>query len=196
MRKLPKGQSNLDKTFEKLLAKKLELSPHQMTAEEYRYIGSFLGNVNFLVFGTGHDTPLWRYANKGGLTVFLENNRKWIKKEDTDVYKVTYTTKRAEQEKLLEEYHNGIFDNLKMTLPDVVTNTKWDVIFVDSPVGTNDKKPGRMQSIFTASILANKDTEVFVHDCDRKVEDTYSKAMFSKTVKELSKLRHVVHERV
>lgn len=182
----------MDKIFEKMLAEKMEKSNHgQMTAEEYRYIAQFLGNKNFLVFGTGHDTPMWRYANRNGTTIFLENNAKWIKPEDTDVIKVTYTTKRAWHERLLEEYKNGIFDNLKMDLPKIVTETKWDCIFVDSPVGTTDKKPGRMQSIFTASILSNKDTDVFVHDCDRKVEDIYSKAMFSNVVKDLTKLRHV-----
>lgn len=182
----------LDNTFEKILAEKMEKSNHgQMTAEEYRYIGSFLGNKNFLVFGTGHDTPLWRYANRTGKTLFLENNSKWINPEDKDVIKVTYTTKRAWHKKLLEEYHNGIFDNLKMNLLNEVKETKWDCIFVDAPVGTTDKKPGRMQSIFTASILANKDTDVFIHDCDRIVEDIYSKAMFPTIIKDLTKLRHV-----
>lgn len=182
----------IDENFKKLLTEKMEKSNHgQMTAEEYRYIGSFLGDKNFLVFGTGHDTPLWRYANRNGKTLFLESNSKWINSEDTDVIKVTYTSKRAWQQRLLEEYHNGIFDNLKMELPNEVTDTKWDCIFVDAPVGTTDKKPGRMQSIFTASTLASKDTDVFVHDCDRVVEDVYSKTMFSNTIKDLTKLRHV-----
>jgi len=182
----------LDETFEFMLAEKMEKSNHgQMTADEYRYIASFLGNKNFLVFGTGHDTPMWRYANKNGTTLFLENNKKWINPADTDVIYVTYTTKRAYHKKLLEEYFNNIFDNLQMDLPNEVCDTEWDCIFVDAPVGTTDKKPGRMQSIFTASILANENTDVFVHDCDREVEDKYSKAMFSNIIKDLTKLRHV-----
>jgi len=181
-----------DTTFEKMLVEKMEKSNHgQMTTDEYRYIAKFLGNKNFLVFGTGHDTPMWRYANRSGKTVFLESNSKWIDPNDADVIQVSYTTKRVHHVKLLEEYHNGIFDNLQMDLPKEVVNTKWDCIFVDAPVGTTDKKPGRMQSIFTASVLSNSETEVFVHDVDRPVEDIYSKTMFSQVIKDLTKLRHV-----
>lgn len=182
----------IDKTFEKMLAEKMVKSNHgQMTADEYRYIANFLGDKNFLVFGTGHDTPLWRYANRNGLTIFLENNSKWIRPEDADVYKVNYTTKRAQYKELLQEFKENNFTNLKMELPAVVEKTTWDYIFVDSPMGTNDKKPGRMQSIFTAWALSNPQTEVFVHDVDRKVEDLYSKELFSAIIKDLTKLRHL-----
>ena len=182
----------LDQTFEVMLAEKMERSNHgQMTADEYRYIASFLENKNFLVFGTGNDTPLWRYANRKGKTLFLENIGKWIRPEDIDVIKVSYTTKRAWHKELLEEYRQGKVDRLVMDLPQEVLDTSWDCIFVDSPKGNNDKKPGRMQSIYTASIFANKKTEIFVHDCDRLVEDVYTKEMFSTIVHELTKLRHV-----
>jgi glucuronoxylan 4-O-methyltransferase len=178
--------------FELMLNEKMEKSNHgQMTADEYRYIASFLGDKNFLVFGTGHDTPLWRYTNSKGKTLFLENIVKWIKSEDTDVIKVAYTTKRAQYKELLEEYRQGKYDRLVMDLPRVVLDTQWDCIFVDSPVGTTDKKPGRMQSIYMASVLANSNTEIFVHDCDRTVEDVYTTEMFSIFIKELTKLRHV-----
>jgi glucuronoxylan 4-O-methyltransferase len=182
----------IDETFEQLLSEKMEKSNHgQMTAEEYRYIAGFLGDKNFLVFGTGHDTPMWRYANRNGKTLFLENNKRWINPSDTDVITVTYTTKRAYHKELLEEWRNEKFDNLKMDLPDEVTQTKWDCIFVDAPLGTTDKKPGRMQSIFTAWSFSTDVTDVFVHDVDRVVEDVYSKTMFSNNIKELTKLRHV-----
>ena len=184
----------IDTTFEKMLEEKIiKSNGGQMTADEYRYIAKFLGNKNFLVFGTGHDTPLWRYANRNGKTVFLENNPKWVDQGDTDVIMVSYSTRRSQYLELLEEYKQGKFNNLKMDLPTEITNTKWDCIFVDAPVGTKDKKPGRMQSIFMASILAKADTDVFVHDCDRQVEDVYSKEMFSVTIKDLTKLRHVKH---
>lgn len=182
----------IDKKFEELLTKKIEMSNGgQMEADEYRYIASYLGNKNFLVFGTGHDTPLWRYANRNGTTIFLENVEKWMNPADTDVIKVNYTTKLSQYLDLLEEYKQGNVSNLKMDLPDIVTNTKWDCIFVDSPVGTKPKKPGRMQSIYTASVLASKNTNVFVHDTDRLCEDIYSKEMFSQHIKDLTKLRHV-----
>jgi glucuronoxylan 4-O-methyltransferase len=182
----------IDSKFEELLQEKMIKSNHgQMEAEEYRYIGNFLGDKNFLVFGTGHDTPLWRYANKNGKTIFLENKAKWIRKEDTDVFKVTYTTRRGQYQELLTEFHQGDYSRLQMELPPEVHNTRWDCIFVDSPVGTTDKKPGRMQSIFAAWLFAQQHTDVFVHDVDRTVEDVYSRTMFSHVVKDLTKLRHV-----
>lgn len=182
----------LDNIFEQMLAAKIEKSNGgQMDADEYRYIASFLGNKNFLVFGTGHDTPLWRYSNQEGKTIFLENNPKWVNDSDTDVIMVSYSTRRSQYLELLNEYKENNFTNLQMNLPKEITTTNWDCIFVDAPVGTKDKKPGRMQSIYMASVLASKNTEVFVHDCDRAVEDIYSKEMFSTIVKDLNKLRHV-----
>ena len=63
-----------------------------------------------------------------------------------------------------------------MKLPKEIAQNKWDIIFVDAPEGWSDEKPGRMKSIYTAAKLASlsKDCIVFVHDCDRKVEDVYS----------------------
>ena len=80
-----------------------------------------------------------------------------------------------------------------MDLPAIIRETKWDCIFIDAPMGMSDKPqvPGRMQSIFEASVLADEDTDVFVHDCDRYVENVYSKTMFSRVIKDLTKLRHV-----
>ena len=163
----------------------------QMEREEYEYICSFLGGKNFLVFGTGNDTPLWRTANENGFNVFLEDQSQWINKTDTDVFEVKYSTYRSEHKRLLEEYKKEKFKNLKMSLPKIVMETNWDCIFVDAPVGKNDLSPGRMQSIFMAKILSNKNTDIFVHDCDRTVEDTYTKEMFKVFVKQLKKLRHV-----
>jgi len=43
----------------------------QMQRYEYEHISNFLGDVNFLVFGTGYDSDLWRYSKRFGKTVFL-----------------------------------------------------------------------------------------------------------------------------
>jgi len=161
----------------------------QMTKEEYEYIASFLQNINFLVFGTGHDSNLWRLANSEGLTTFLEHNKKWISNH-TDIIKITYTTTISAADQLLEEYRSGNHKNLEIYLPEIVQNTKWDCILVDSPEGFNKKSIGRMQSIYTARKLANKKTNIFIHDCDRYVEDLYSKEFFTKQVKQFTKLKH------
>lgn len=186
----------MDKEFERLIELQMEKTKgNQMTEDEYRYVASFLGSKNFLVFGLGYDSQLWRYANRNGFTIFLEHDPKWIT-SDSDVYQVSYRTRLTQADSLLVEYDNGNFQNLLMSVPEVVLNTKWDCIFVDSPQGFNEKCPGRMQSIFMASKLARcASTNVFVHDCDRRVEDLYTRKLFSQVVTQLTKLRHVKNER-
>ena len=65
--------------------------------------------------------------------------------------------------------------------PSEVYDIDWDVIMVDAPTGYFEGAPGRMSAIYTAGLIArNKEqgeTDVFVHDVDRKVEDTFSKAL-------------------
>ncbi|RDX77881.1 Glucuronoxylan 4-O-methyltransferase 3, partial [Mucuna pruriens] len=62
--------------------------------------------------------------------------------------------------------------------PTEVYDIDWDVIMVDAPTGYFDGAPGRMTAIYTAGLIArNKDhgdTDVFVHDVDRLVEDNFS----------------------
>jgi uncharacterized protein (TIGR01627 family) len=56
-------------------------------------------------------------------------------------------------------------------LPPAVTDTSWDVILVDAPRGKHWQRPGRMKSVYTASVLGrDSGADVFVHDCDRRVE--------------------------
>ena len=163
----------------------------QMKEEEYKYLASFMGNKNVLIFGTGHDTELWRVANKNGRTVFLEHDEKWIPKDSNDVFKVEYTTDISQASVLLEEYKAKNYSSLKMTIPSELKKIKWDVIFVDSPPGWKEGTHGRMQSIYTAKSLATKNTDIFIHDCDRTVEDVYSTTMFRTLIKQLTKLRHM-----
>ncbi|KAK9995054.1 hypothetical protein SO802_024757 [Lithocarpus litseifolius] len=51
---------------------------------------------------------------------------------------------------------------------------------VDTPTGYHDNAPGRMSAIYTAGLMARNreegETDVFVHDVDRVVEDKFSKA--------------------
>jgi uncharacterized protein (TIGR01627 family) len=163
----------------------------QLTREEYQYVGDHLGNINFLVFGTGEDSIYWRLKNKLGKILFLEYDDTFIDKTHTDIIKLNYTTKLEDADFLLEEYKNKNFKNLMLDLPNEVMKVKWDAIFVDSPTGYDSSCPGRMQSIFMASILSSETTDVFVHDINRKVENLYSSVMFKRTVNEFSRLRHV-----
>lgn len=63
--------------------------------------------------------------------------------------------------------------------PKEVYDTEWDLIMVDAPTGYFDGAPGRMTAIYTAGMMARNreegETDVFVHDVNRVVEDKFSK---------------------
>jgi uncharacterized protein (TIGR01627 family) len=160
----------------------------QMEKHEYEYISDFLGDVNLLVFGTGYDTKFWRYCNKG-TNCFLEHDKNWILEEENDIFLVEYSSRICDYKKLLDEYDQKNYINLEIELPKKVKETAFDVILVDAPPGNKQNSIGRMQSIYTAKKLANENTDIFVHDCDREVEDAYTQKMFT-IVKQLKKLRH------
>lgn len=181
-----------DSNYEILLKNLLDkVQNYQMTEYEYRYISSYLLNKNFLVFGTGYDSMLWEYANRYGHTCFLEHDTTWIPERIRKFYIIQYTCSIGESDKLLDEYNNKNFNNLKIDLPEQVTNLSWDAILVDGPPGYSHEHHGRMQSIFTARQLSNESTNIFVHDCDRKIEKKYTESMFSKTIFQTNKFRHV-----
>ncbi|CAM8972276.1 unnamed protein product [Rhodiola kirilowii] len=153
---------------------------------------------NFLVFGLGHDSLMWASLNYGGRTVFLDEDEAWIKQIKTkfpmlESYKVTYNTKLTQADNLMQhglvnaackkvnDVRNSACDLALKGLPGVVYETKWDLIMVDAPTGFREDAPGRMTAIYTAGMMArNRDgggeTDVFVHDVDRNVEDKFSKA--------------------
>jgi len=155
-------------------------NPHQLSEAEYRLIAETIIDktpCNILVFGVGRDSRLWIDINRQGLTVFLEDNPIWLDRislelPEINAYLVTYNTLRKQWKGLL---NRNIEAELLLELPKEILETKWDIIFVDAPEGWSDEKPGRMKSIFTAAKLAyiSGNCDVFVHDCDRKVEANY-----------------------
>lgn len=155
-------------------------NPHQLSEAEYELIAETLiakTPCNMLVFGVGRDSRLWININGQGNTVFLEDNLVWFDRISAEIpqiqaYFVTYNTERKQWLTLL----NSNEAELLLDLPREVSETKWDIVFVDAPEGWSDEKPGRMKSIFTAAKLAHssKGCAVFVHDCDRQVEAIYS----------------------
>ena len=138
-------------------------------------------SCSLLVFGCGNDSRLWEDVNSGGTTAFIEDDPAWAENTQTRlkgarVYRSEYGTRLSEWVSLL----NG-GDNLKLDLPEEVTSRLWDVIVVDGPAGhdnhekyTGQEAPGRMKSIYMASRLVAPGGAVFVHDCDRLVEQQYA----------------------
>jgi len=166
----------------------IQLTPLQLTS-----IVKTLGNgCNFLVFGVGNDSSFWLEMNKGGKTIFIEDDKVWaenVKKKNPGIkiLMVSYDTKRSNWENLIDHP-----ENLLLKIDDEVTNIKWDVILVDAPKGYEDEHPGRMKSIYQASILIKNKGHVFVHDCERLVERAYTDKYLLKDnlVEEVYNLRH------
>ncbi|MFA5759346.1 MAG: hypothetical protein WC942_08345 [Clostridia bacterium] len=125
---------------------------------------------NLLVFGVGYDSVTWLNINSGGETIFIEDNIHWMNVvrenlPDIEIIHYTYPTVHSQWKLLLDQK-----DKLLMNLPKWMFEIDWDVIFVDGPSGTG---PGRMQSIYTTSVLAKEKTDIFVHDYHRQIETAY-----------------------
>jgi glucuronoxylan 4-O-methyltransferase len=152
------------------------LNEIQLSNEELRIVINSVSEktpCNFLVFGLGNDSLFWSKINRGGNTVFVEDNEGWFQEvlkqhHHITAYLVDYLTQRTHWKELLESP-----SLLDMKLPEEIEREKWDVILVDAPAGWKDSHPGRMKSIFISSRLANHSSDVFVHDCHRQIEKIY-----------------------
>lgn len=185
-----KQNMNLEKINKQREELKIQLEPTQL----HSIVKTLGRGCNFLVFGLGNDTPFWLEVNRKGKTVFIEDNKYWAEKikkmcPEVNYFLVKYGTKRFQSRELL-----GKSEKLSMKLNDEIKNTKWDVILVDAPRGYEDSHPGRMKSIYQASVLVKKSGHVFVHDCDREVEDIYTEKYLKKgnLVEEIPSLRHYI----
>lgn len=171
---------------------------------------------NFLVFGLGHDSPMWAALNAGGRTLFLEEDAAWIasvqaKHPHLHSHHVAYDTVLTDADALLElRAHPACTDlaaaaaggcRLAMKgLPDEVREVEWDLVMVDAPTGWTPQSPGRMSAIYTAGMAARArrpgtgPTDVFVHDVDRPVEDTFSRAFLCEgyLADQVGRIRHFV----
>lgn len=147
-------------------------------------------NCKFLVFGVGFDSELWITINIGGETVFIEDNSFWYNKikylrPDIKIFLVEYPQRIQEWKTLLDKP-----DQLRISLPSDIMMKKWDVIFVDGPLGNygydsnlyskKNQPPGRMYSIYMSSQLAKEGGHILVHDCCREIENVYSNKFLKK----------------
>lgn len=150
---------------------KIQLSTDQLKAVSI--IVKEKAPCKLLIFGVGNDSLFWSKINKDGVTYFIENNEHWYqtitgRSNDLKVLLVDYDTKRSDWKRLLD-----LPALLDMTLPNILEKEKWDIILVDGPDGQSDRSTGRMKSIFLSSRLIKNSGDIFVHDCDREVEDIY-----------------------
>lgn len=167
----------------------------------------------FLVFGLGHDSLMWSSLNYGGQTVFLEEDEAWIEQirrrfPTLKSYHVTYDSKVNQAGDLMEvgrgpectavgDPRYSMCQLALKGLPAEVYETEWDLIMVDAPTGYYEEAPGRMTAIYTAGMMARNrkdsaETDVFVHDVNRPVEDKFSMAFLCEGYmkKQEGRLRH------
>lgn len=167
----------------------------------------------FLLFGLGLDSPMWAALNHGGRTVFLEEDESWISSvrrrfPSLEAYHVRYDTRVRDADALMEIGRrsdcsgagliSGSACGLALKgLPEVFYSEEWDLIMVDAPTGWIPDAPGRMGAIYTAGMAARGrkaagETDVFVHDVDRKVEDEFSRAFLCEGYlkEQVGRLRH------
>ena len=79
----------------------------QLSMREYLYVTDWAENAsNFLVFGTGADTPYWKMIQPN--VTFLEDHGEWLDKSDPRQIEVKYTTTRKESDTLLSCYKSGL----------------------------------------------------------------------------------------
>jgi Polysaccharide biosynthesis len=131
-------------------------------------------HCRLLVFGVGRDSSYWLACNRGGSTCFVEHDASWAEQIAGEIGKekivmVNYSYRRTEWRTLL-----ATPERLSLKLPPEIADIAWDVILVDGPTGWLPEHPGRMQSIYTAASLSPRQGHVFVHDCDRELEQLYS----------------------
>ncbi len=145
-----------------------------------------------LVFGLGNDSLFWSLLNRCGETVFLEDHPVWFSRvtslnQSINAFLIEYNT-------ILIEWHELLAhpEYLRMDFPEDIGKNSWDVILVDGPVGWKNTAPGRMKSIFAAGNLRTSSADVFVHDCNRKMEQVYSDRYLGRDnlVRQVGKLRH------
>jgi hypothetical protein len=186
--------ADLDRVIDEIV----QADAQQLSRAEYRYVADLVtarGGCNLLVFGVGNDTGLWLLANAAGRTVFLESSPFWgeligWRHPEADVRMIRYGTRVGQWRELLD----GPAAHLEIDLPEDVARGRWDVVLVDGPSGSSATSPGRMKSIYTASVLAAgaPGADVVVHDCDREVERAYCDRFLggARWVRELEKTRH------
>lgn len=157
-------------------------------------------NASFLVFGFGPDSGLW-LQNAIGKLVFLENHEEWLQLQEKGVADVTRILKYDSDLSVVGErlYSEDKLASLYESLPKDVREAHWDMVLVDSPMGTGTGSlpawmnmlgarhlsqvhpirghQGCAQSIYAASRLAQRGTLVYVNDDRRSVGNNYPLAL-------------------
>lgn len=170
------GSFDFIATFRENYNSNIQLSPHQT-----QLIGAAIRTrapgCRMLVFGAGHDTPLWLSLNKDGHTVILETSDKWAE--------VACNAHPDALIELMSAQSLTVAQSLEVTVDEIksyrpphhLANQEWDVILVDAPPGYKPTDPGRAIAIAWAYHLAGPGTHVFIDDYERAIERKFADAL-------------------
>lgn len=168
-----------------------------LTEKEFLLLSNLIINkapCKLLIFGSAYQYLNLSQINTGGTTIFLVDESSDLstikaKSNRTRTYKVDYQIPGKKAYKLLKQARqnpacaprSGPLQEstckLALTnLPQEVYQHKWDVILVDGPSGDTPEAPGRMPTIYTASVIARSGnaTDVVIHDVNRVIEKWFS----------------------
>jgi hypothetical protein len=146
--------------------------PYSCSHAEYHYLGQLIrawAPIRLLVFGVGRDVRAWTEVNShGGTCLFLENDLQWFERArrevpEANIKEITYSSDFAEWADQGYQLGNHL-------IPEVAGfefSQKWDVAFVDSPLGATF---GRQQSAFLATKVLRHGGLLAIHDCERNWE--------------------------
>ncbi|XVF49623.1 hypothetical protein PTKIN_Ptkin04bG0028300 [Pterospermum kingtungense] len=183
----------------------VESGPHKtstdatlLTPKEFMFLSNLINSkapCNLLVFGLQSQYLNLSSINAGGTTLFLEDDPYKISEakghhNGTRIYKVKYQVPAKKAYKLLKHAraNPACAPNTSLlqqstcklalrNLPQEVYQLSWDVVVVDGPIGDAPEAPGKMSTIYTASMLARaaaKTTDVVVHDVHRTIEKWFA----------------------
>ncbi|XP_027337419.1 glucuronoxylan 4-O-methyltransferase 2-like [Abrus precatorius] len=168
-----------------------------LTEKEFEVLSDLIAlksPCNLLIFGFQPQYLILSSMNAAGNTIFLEDDPDKVSKvrinsNSTQIYKLEYNMPAKAAYKLLKHARqnpecapNHRFlqkSKCKLALknlPSQVYEKNWDVMVVDGPSGDSPESPGRMATIYTASVLARAGnaSDVVVHDVDRMIEKWFS----------------------
>ncbi|GAB2269684.1 hypothetical protein Dimus_004606 [Dionaea muscipula] len=172
-----------------------------ITGQEFKFLANLITKkapCNLLIFGLEHEYVLLSEINAAGTTIILEDDPDKLKKvrrrassNSTRIQQVKYENPARDAYKLLEHarkdqvcapnyksLESSACCRLALTrLPKHIYRHKWDVVLVDGPRSDGPEAPGRMDTIYTASLIARSAggiTNVLVHDVDRTIEKWFA----------------------
>ncbi|KAH1112182.1 hypothetical protein GLYMA_04G195900v4 [Glycine max] len=170
-----------------------------LTEKEFKVLSNLVAlksPCNLLIFGFQPQYLTLSSMNAPGSTIFLYDHDDMIAKvatnsNNTQTYQLGYNVPSKKAFNLLKHarqnqacapsYPTQLLQKSKCkfalrNLPSEVYEKKWDIIVVDGPKGDSPESPGRMDSIYTASVLARAGnvSDVVVHDIDRMIEKWFS----------------------